>query len=158
MSQHTAPLSVLVLTPMDQCYPYVATSDLKLTAVLCFSCSIRFGAIRSSHLLLWFDMYSGFGHTVEWFACYDHVMFASQQLSDCYLLRGVSLHCREMGMIYVCCWKQKAWVWISAMWLQVMMSVSKCMLLHNVWPLVVWYNILVPSMFPNSNIGWPTKS
>ena len=67
-------------------------------------------------------------------ACYDylissseHVMFASQQPSDCDFLRGVCLHCREMGMIYMRHWKQKAWVWISEMWLQVVMSVSGSM-------------------------------
>ena len=60
-------------------------------------------------------------------ACYDHVMFASQQPSDCDFLRGVCLHHREMGMIYMHHWKQEAWVWISAMWLQVQMSVSQSM-------------------------------
>ena len=72
-------------------------------------------------------------------------------------LRGVCLHCREMGMIYMCHWKQNAWVWISAMWIPVVMSVSRCRLLHNAWLLVLWFNILVTSMFPNWNIGWPTK-
>ena len=53
-----------------------------------------------------------------------HVMFASQQSSDC---RDVCLHCREMGMIYMHHWKQRAWVWISAVWLQVQISVSRSM-------------------------------
>ena len=88
-------------------------------------------------------------------ACYGYVMFAPQQPSECEFLRGVYLHCREMGMIYVRHWKQKAWVWISAMWLQLVVSVFRCTLLHNVWPMV---DILVTSMLPNSNIGWPTKS
>ena len=33
--------------------------------------------------------------------CYDHVMFALQQTSDCDFLRGVCLHCRKIGMIYM---------------------------------------------------------
>ena len=57
-------------------------------------------------------------------ACYNHVMFASQQPSNCDLNRGIRLHCREMGMIYMCQWKLKAWVWISPTWLQVVMSVT----------------------------------
>ena len=46
-------------------------------------------------------------------------------------------------MIYIRHWKQQAWVSISAMWLQVLMSVSRCMLQHSIWPLVVRFNILV---------------
>ena len=114
--------------------------------------------------------------------CYDHVMFASQQPSDCDFLRGVWLHCRngydlhaslkakgslnprplpdfifQLGKKIVFfprlpdkIWeapgdktKQKAWVWISAMSLQVVMSISRCTLLHNVWPLVVGFSIAV---------------
>ena len=55
-------------------------------------------------------------------------------------------HCREMGMIF------KAELSISALWLQVVMSVSRCTLLHNVWPLVVWFNAIVIRMLSNWNI------
>ena len=87
-------------------------------------------------------------------ACHGHAMFASQRPSDCDFLTGVCLHCREMSIIYMRHWKQKTWVWIWAMWLQVVMSVSRCTLLRNVWPLVVQFNILVTSVLPNSNIRW----
>ena len=89
-------------------------------------------------------------------ARFGNVMFTAYQPSD--FLRGVCLCCREMRMIYMHHWKQQAWVSISAMWLQVVMSVSRCMLQHNVWPLVVWFNILVTSMLPTWYIRWPTKS
>ena len=46
-------------------------------------------------------------------------------------------------------WKRKAWVSISTMWLQVVMSVSRCSLLHNVWLAVVWLNFVVTRMLPN---------
>ena len=42
-------------------------------------------------------------------------------------------------------------------WLQVVMSVSRCMLQRNVWPLVVWFNILVTIIFQTWYIRWPTK-
>ena len=127
----------------------------------------KFAATTLSYICLW-TCYTW--HVCQWLwsaeewpglnltACYDHTMFASQQPSDCDFLRGVCLHCRKIGMIYMHYWKQKAWAWISAMWLQVVMSISRCTLLHNVWPLVVWSNILVTSILPNLNIGWPTIS
>ena len=40
----------------------------------------------------------------------------------------------------------KAELSISAMWLQAVMSVSRCTLLYNVWPLVVWSNVIVIRM------------
>ena len=40
----------------------------------------------------------------------------------------------------------KAELSISAMWLQAVMSVSRCTLLCNVWPLVVWFNVIVIRM------------
>ena len=40
----------------------------------------------------------------------------------------------------------------------IVMSVSRCMLQHNVWPLVVWLNILVTSILPTWYIRQPTKS
>ena len=89
-------------------------------------------------------------------ARFGNVMFAAYQPSD--FLWGVCLCYREMRMIYMHHWKQQAWVSISAMWLQVVMSVSRCMLQRNVWPLVVWFNILVTSMLPTWYIRWPTKS
>ena len=56
-------------------------------------------------------------------ACYDHVNVC---ISTKWLW-GICLHCSEMGMIYMRHWKQEAWVWILAMWLQVEMSVSRSM-------------------------------
>ena len=42
--------------------------------------------------------FSDFGlHGLNLIACYDHVMFASQQPTDCDFLRGVCLHCRKIG-------------------------------------------------------------
>ena len=71
----------------------------------------------------------------------------------CGFFRGVCLHCREMGTICMCYGKQKNLSVNLAMWLQVVMSFSICMLLHNVWPLVVWFNILVTSMVPTWTLG-----
>ena len=131
-------------SPFRKCWSYL-------------SLSLNEHAIHIWHVCQWLwsaEKWLGLNLT----ACYDHVMFASQQPSDCDFLRGVCLHCRKIGMIYMRYWKQKAWAWISAMWLQVVMSISRCTLLHNVWPLVVWSNILVTSIYPNLNIGWPTIS
>ena len=71
----------------------------------------------------------------------------------CGFFRGVCLHCREMGTICMRYGKQKNLSVNLAMWLQVVMSFSICMLLHNVWPLVVWFNILVTSMVPTWTLG-----
>ena len=57
----------------------------------------------------------------------------------------------EKWVWFTCHWKQKVWVSTSVMWLQVVMSVSRCMLFHNVWTLVVKFNtlvIVVTSVFP----------
>ena len=65
------------------------------------------------------------------------------------LVAGVHVGCKK---------KEGSTVNFSNWWLQVVMSVPICTLLHNVWPLVVWFNILVTGMLPNWNVGWPTKS
>ena len=60
-------------------------------------------------------------------------------------------------IVCMCNRKQKAWVWISALWIQIMMSVPRCTIVHSVWHLVVCLDFLVTSMFPNWNIRWPTS-
>ena len=86
-------------------------------------------------------------------ARFDNVMFASLQPSD--FLQSVCLHCREMSMIHMRPLKAAGLSFNFGNVIQVVMSVSRCMLQHNVWPLVVWFNILVTSMLPTWYIRWP---
>ena len=71
------------------------------------------------------------------------------EVSACIVEKWVWFTCITEGKRLECEFRQCC--------LQVMMSVSRCMLLHNVWPLVVWFNILVTSVLPNSNIGMANK-
>ena len=82
------------------------------------------------------------------------LMFASQQPCDCAFLRSIG----------------EKWVWFTASLKAEGLSINfsqgatssdvspQITLIHNLWCLVVWFNILVNRMLPNRTIGWPTKS
>ena len=63
-------------------------------------------------------------------AHFDNVMFASLQPSD--FLQNVCLHCREMSMIHMRPLKAAGLSFNFGNVIQVVMSVSRCMLQHNV--------------------------
>ena len=77
-------------------------------------------------------------------ARFDNVMFASLQPSD--FLRSVCLHCREMSIVHMRPLKAAGLSFNFGNVIQVVMSVSRCMLQHNVW----WFDsiFLSPACFP----------
>ena len=130
-----------------------------------------------THWVKWYSCaksltFLSIGMSVQWWLAFrrcPRILFICQQLyvyyyCACLVCRKVMEPKRDLPncllgpcIVCMCNWKQKVWVWISALWLQIVMSVPTCTIVRSVWHLVVCLDFLVTSMFPNWNIRWPTS-